>query len=666
MATRHMTAGAIRPIVDRTGRDSSEFQFVREAYQNAVEARATKVRVRWEQGASRLGTYRFEIADDGLSMSRQELPNFINKFGGGGKPIGGEHENFGVGLKSTTLPWNHAGVLVAARRDGETNLIHLHLDEEASEYGLRQWEVEDQDGNVELVDVLTLAAQVDGKWTTCVDRDFEPVNGTRVRDLLDAFLDGEQGTVIILCGNTGAEDTFLARGGGGEMGGEAPITGIATYLSRRYDELPVPASVEEPKSMDKTEWPRSPDEFARSHINVAGNRAFKVKTRNCRGVGTFLREGGEHGAKRPAHQGMVELSDGTKAFWFLLPEGDSYDSKGVGGVYWTPTIAVRYRGEIYAWGSSRQRLRDFGISRAKVIDRCTVILEPPVNNGGVGVYPDSTRSRLVWTGGRNLPWRQWANEFAKGMPAAIQEALDRATAELGRSESNDELSETQKKRLNALTRRLASSWRRPARAKDDPARVRIIPVVKVATGGRGGGGSDVQVDLHVRKRVKPDQASGATEARYVEDSRGEPIPTVAVKRPDRIPECRWFEPAEFDEPALIARWSAAEYVVEANSGCPIIRDSIEYWTSQFPAVSADDVARAVQRVYALKLRTVVAHMHTAKQRGYITADDLEKSLTPLSLTAAAAGFVIEDFALSGDIGALEGKARSKAQPVIST
>jgi hypothetical protein len=179
MPTRFMSAGKIKPFVDRTGAESSAYQFVREGFKNAVEAKATKVHIGFELGATRLGIYRFLMVDDGCSMDRRELPSFVNKFGGGGKPIGGHHENFGVGLKSSTLPWNYHGVLIVARKDGETNLIQLHLDTKADEYGLRQWVIEDEGGSPALVDVLPIAVRDTKGWEPVIDQDFEPVKGTK-------------------------------------------------------------------------------------------------------------------------------------------------------------------------------------------------------------------------------------------------------------------------------------------------------------------------------------------------------------------------------------------------------------------------------------------------------------------------------------------------------
>jgi len=676
MATRLMGVGSVKAIVDRTGSESSDHQFIREALENAAQANASNFRIRWELGASRLGVYRFEAADDGDSMTRQELPAFVNKFGGGGKPIGGAHENFGVGLKSSTLPWNHHGVLVVARRGNETNLIQLHLDERAGEYGLRQWQVENESGDPMLEDVLVIAEKVDGIWQPLIDRDFEPVSGTRIRDLLDAFISEDQGTVIILCGNTGTEDTFLAEGAGGVMG-QCGHTEIATYIAKRYNSLPLSVSVIEPRSGNKKTWPRSPDEFTAGLSNREGGE-YSVKTRNVTGVGDFLRCGTSRGLKKPEHQGVLELSDGTKVHWFFLAEGEKYDISGAGGVYWAAQVAVKYKHEIYYLpGTHAQRFRDIGLSRKSVSERCSMILEPPLNGDTPGVYPDSSRSRLLWTGGTYLPWSRWASEISAQLPPPIEEALAKAIAEMGRIDDGDDLSDMQKKRLNALTRRLQTSWRRKAVPSDSPTRVKLVRARAVGKAGTtdvgddllGRGGNDTGGGSGGSGRTGTPKGGGGSAAgghegegsdsRYIDDETGAQIQSVVVGKPDQIPDVDWLEGKEFDQPSLVARWNELQFRIEANINCPIIMETINHWTNQYPRVSAEDIAKSVRRVYALKLRSAVAHMLTARKRGSITTSDLEAALSPLALTTAAAGFVLEDVALAGDIGALDGKTRRK-------
>jgi hypothetical protein len=102
-----MTTHRLGPIIDRCYRETSRFQWVRETAKNAIEAGATRIEfiVEW-QGVARDKVYRRLIADNGKGMDAAQLEEFFNTFGGGGKPIGSEHENFGIGAKTTLLPWN--------------------------------------------------------------------------------------------------------------------------------------------------------------------------------------------------------------------------------------------------------------------------------------------------------------------------------------------------------------------------------------------------------------------------------------------------------------------------------------------------------------------------------------------------------------------------------
>src|SRR4051794_39310939 len=104
------TAGT-QHFIDRIYREGGAFQWVRETYINAAEAGATRVDfgIEW-QAVQNVGVYRRVIADNGSGMTGDELVEFFNTFGGGGKPIGGVHENFGVGAKTSLLPWNRHGV----------------------------------------------------------------------------------------------------------------------------------------------------------------------------------------------------------------------------------------------------------------------------------------------------------------------------------------------------------------------------------------------------------------------------------------------------------------------------------------------------------------------------------------------------------------------------
>ena len=60
---------------------------------------------------------------------RQLKEFFGNMLGEGEKTIGGEHENFGVGAKTSLLPWNKFGVVIVSwtKDCPEGSLIHILL-----------------------------------------------------------------------------------------------------------------------------------------------------------------------------------------------------------------------------------------------------------------------------------------------------------------------------------------------------------------------------------------------------------------------------------------------------------------------------------------------------------------------------------------------------------
>ena len=58
--------------------------------------------------------------------------------------VGGEHENMGIGAKTSLLPWNPLGVVVASVKDGvASDDPHSVRDAESGVYHLRQFDIGD-------------------------------------------------------------------------------------------------------------------------------------------------------------------------------------------------------------------------------------------------------------------------------------------------------------------------------------------------------------------------------------------------------------------------------------------------------------------------------------------------------------------------------------------
>src|SRR5581483_3664566 len=130
-------------FVNRMYEACGSYQWAREFLKNAFEAGATKVEfgIEW-QAVERLGTYRRTIVDNGLGMSKDELLRFFSTLGEGAKRIGGIHDNFGVGAKIASLPWNPEGVVVISYQNGKPSMIQIQLDADSADYQLVEFQSE--------------------------------------------------------------------------------------------------------------------------------------------------------------------------------------------------------------------------------------------------------------------------------------------------------------------------------------------------------------------------------------------------------------------------------------------------------------------------------------------------------------------------------------------
>ena len=644
MSITPMQAGSLKPIVDRTGRESAKYQHIRELLRNAFEANATKVVVRPEWGAvEALGVFRLLCADDGNGMEAEhQLPHFMNTFGGGGKPIGDVHENFGMGAKTSMLPWNHAGLIVASRQGGSTAAVMLTYDPsigEHGEYGLTRWEVEDDEGSVTYDEVLNLDIQED---------DFVLVPGTTARDVMDAFLNPDHGTVMIACGMTGKENTFLATGEGGHSDAEGDIKGISKYINERLYDLPADIEVHELRTDKANEWPRSAADAYGPQQQPIDRR---INRRTLRGARYYLQEA-EY--KHPA-SGTEVMSDGTQVHWSLWGEKD--DRKYIHSyARRLGYIAVLYDGELYHLTDHAFAYRRFGIVKPEVRRRLTLILEPPVENrltGAQGVYPHAARSSLLWSGAKELPLDTWGQEFVEEhLPEAIRDAIMKAG-------SSDEQDPDAGEWLNQIAAKFRARFRR----------VRIVfkkggskkanfgeGSGPIGGGGKGSGGGSTGTGTG-------GGGSGRPRARKP-SAQGEEGEEHSVK--EGLPTFRWVTEDELGEPGRAAVFlessasagGGAEVLL--NREFPAFVELFQYWTAVYPPHYEQDVLRAVELVYGTELAAKVAHAHELKGDKNWNAEQFKLMLSPEALTLAALGLYSCDQVINTMLGAKLGKKGAKA------
>lgn len=637
-----ITTDRVAPIIERAYYESLPFQWARETLFNGAEAGATKMEyhIEW-QGVEKQGVYRRYIADNGESMNADKLRRYFSTFGGGGKPIGELYENFGIGSKTSLLPWNKAGLVVVCWHPEGDFMIWIDCDPKTGEYGLRRVTMYDEDDN---------PVGTDDVWTPDY---YDDELGIDFATLKPDFIEkAGHGTLLLLCGNSLDQDTIL----GDPSRKEHKAGGLAKYLNTRLWDVetklgtastPCPAIHVE--QFDRlTDWPTQKPTSTTSKANAG------FRPRYIAGASYFVTEPVRKGP-HTLQQGALTAPDSTRLEWYLR-DGAQHDpgSWGPSGGY----IAVRHANEVYNPRSNGATWRRFGIDEKEVRDRLWVIIDPPLANKArtKGVYPNATRSGVVMgspTGPlAELPMTEWADFFAANLPDEIVAAIKAVTPpEEDPSESlKDRLKERFGKRWQLPTWMMRSQSKKRVVVGDGPERVRVQ-------------GSDEPWEHNGTKPITRRHRSRVVSA-HVTTTGGE----FAVPQNTDIglPRIKWVNESDMDlnwHMATFSKPSKAEPtgVVRMNKDHYVIVEQIAYHQARM--IRSDDaamteVAKLVRRTYGDSAAATVAHLESLSRfPDGPTPQDLDERLrSPESLTAALMGLVGEDYMIGPALGKI-GKTR---------
>ena len=350
-------------FVNRMFEACGNYQWAREFLKNSLEAGATKVEfgIEW-QAVEKAGVYRRVISDNGSGMTHDELLRFFSTLGEGVKRIGGIHDNFGVGAKIASLPWNPEGLVVISYKDGRPSMIQIELDPDSAEYELVEFETET--GNTYVIN----PAEID--WGT-------EVNWCNVAPEWAR----QNGTTVVLLGSEEAPDTVL----GNPKAGENAIKGLSVYLNSRFWDLThVEVVVVELRNERKALWPTGPSDR---------DDARRPNNRRIMGAKYYLADIQAKDA-RLAATGVVPLDQNrVNARWYLWegerPAVHSYAKK-------PGYIAIKYKDELFELTNHKAHFRWFGVADAKVQSNLFVVLEPDLFDPQLsmwGVHP-ATRAAI--------------------------------------------------------------------------------------------------------------------------------------------------------------------------------------------------------------------------------------------------------------------------------
>jgi hypothetical protein len=608
-------------FVNRMFEACGNYQWAREFLKNSIESGATKVEfgIEW-QAVEKQDVYRRTISDNGCGMTREELLRFFSTLGEGAKRIGGVHDNFGVGAKIASLPWNPEGVVVISYKDGRASMIHIETDPESADYELLEFQSE--------VGRTSVINPNDVEWGDGINWGTVAPEWARTN-----------GTTIVLLGSEEAPDTVL----GNPKAGEKDIKGLSVYLNSRFWDLTnLDVVVVELRAERKTSWPTGPSDR---------DDARRPNNRRIMGAKYYLADiTGKEG--KLAASSVVELDETRVSTYWYLWEGErpnihSYAKK-------PGYIAVKYKDELFELTSHKANFRWFGIADAKVQQNLFIILEPnhfDPQVGMWGVHPDQSRNRLNFTGngekGVSVPLSDWGYEFSEKMPEEIREAIRQSRGE-GPNSLQDE--EYRRRLQDKFGNRWVTTQLVQATSKDNE------------TVGATPTNEDSQVILGERDRERERRAVRKTKRkrqrrvqfirlRAVAGGNGQGVERqIAVD----VPKYKYVGKDQFEVAWNLATWVPTDPegpTVLMNRESPILKEAIKYHQNQYPEVYAEQVEEIVMQTYGEVAVCKIAH--SQKLVKHVAEEELDETYrSDAALTIGLMGLLAEESLIAQRLGRL--------------
>lgn len=632
--------GASGPIIDRNKRDiRTPGQWLRELKENADEAGAKNIHfgIEW-QGVENLGVYRRYVADDGGGMDDHELDEFMRTYGGGGKPIGAEHENFGIGAKVTLLPWNREGLVVISYKDSVASMIRLAYDADTAEYGAFVWIIDNEYGDPERSAVISPEEFGIPEWGIV---DFGAI-WKQVPTWAQRNEPPEHGTIVLLVGNAPLEDTIL---GDPERPEESAVHFPARYLNTRIWNVDedMTITVDVPVSPDRNNWPRrQPDS-----IDLIGQSG--ITRRPVRGAYHYIHNVGGKVVASSETEGeeAVQLPHHVEADWYLREVDGRPNPYGPRD----GMVAVLYDGELYDISHEQWRFRQFGIPWKEVQRDTYIIIVPPHSDGREqhGVYPLGGRDALNVYGGKPLPFGDWGMTFAQSLPAPIRRRIEEVRP------NTDDIDRAWKDRF---AERYLNRWRQlryrihlQGDHRTNPSqRSPVIELDATRTGNTGPKRPHRPRNTETRlldEQTTADRAGRGERARKVQMAAA--IPDWVSARAD-----------DMDEPYYIAAYDPTKENSDGSRGAVLLNiehdavvQFVEEFQAAYPPQVADQIAEQCWNVLGQSLVAKVVHAQALS--AHVTREEVEREfLSPKALTTAALGMVFESEGLNTRIGGVLG------------
>ena len=372
--TRPVEAGNLGFVIDRLGQDCGPDQYVRELFQNSLDAIArlgkksrsatdvVALDVDWAHLKS-TGYYKLAFIDNGIGMTEEDLVGYVNAFGSSSGEQSADG-NYGIGAKIAAATKNPQGLRYRSWQRGEGIDADFHKDPVVG-YGLRA-----QRRGRHVAHTLPSAKNV------------KPL-------LID-----KHGTSVTLLGYHAADNTLYREG-------DAERYWLTRYLNTRYLSFPsrVDVYAREMKFQNPNRWAKQPEDGKSTLAPVLGMEHYLLK------YSTSF--------------GSADLGN-CVVHWYILSEGTDPEGGRWEGRYHT---AVRYQNELYDFKrtkEARSRLVQFGLRYAS--QQVVLHFEPKLDV--LAVHPDIARTTINQAVNGNsveLPWEEWSKDFRENFPTELAE-----------------------------------------------------------------------------------------------------------------------------------------------------------------------------------------------------------------------------------------------------
>ncbi len=617
-------------------REVAPMQFVREIYMNCLEAEATTMRVYFEPQYEARGIKKLCFADDGIGMSAREMYEYLAKYNSSSKTTEGSyHDNFGIGVKATTLLSNPYGVVFLSWSEDNPDgaMIWFTYDEQLDRVGLRPIEyIEiDEDGeeytdtlctqmsdgtraNVVALDDLRLA-HPDGfegiKWWECKEK-------AKIK---------KHGTIVMLLGQSASANS---------VGADWSQRQLSHYMSSRFLKLPVEVR--------------------------ARTRASNIVASNPLGLIAGLGESLEHFDQVRHRQGFII------DVLYLKPQ-DRSQSLPLGGFLTQKVLsgysALAYKGELYNTQYGKREARSWGISHDDVISRVLLIVHPPQRRkqkDGIvrGCYPNERRDRLLWddesivSDNREIDLAELKHYFTQNQPERLRQMLDEAYATNKQREQVD-TSELQERYRDLFKARRARTGN-VVKPVDDGD----LPLADRSPADSGGPGGKINPDWLPPELFppKPEPPTEKPSPRRGKLGTGKTDHDVKVYW---ITETGRFDRAGTQMPFLVS-YTRERTSIEANCSFSVFVEARDHLIRMYESASKSElkaqVEDQIERYYETDLIMYALHYHAQQRKhplykGYGN-EDLERALALRLLGSAWAIFPRIEQSLS-QLGYKKGK-----------